>query len=107
MHDTAERVRRVQLRAGELHRKRERRLLGGLASLCVLLAFSLVGTVGIMTGGGRGCTVLGSYGAILLHDDAGGYVLASVLAFTVGVVVTALCIRHRKKEKEKSKEEEQ
>ena len=37
------------------------------------------------------------YGTILLHEDAGGYVLVAVISFTVAVVITALCIKFRKK----------
>ena len=37
------------------------------------------------------------YGAILLHEGAGGYVLVAVISFTVAVVITALCIKFRKK----------
>ena len=40
----------------------------------------------------------GMYGAILLHEDAGGYVLVAVISFTVAVVITALCIKFRKRE---------
>ena len=39
----------------------------------------------------------GMYGTILLHEDAGGYVLVAVISFTVAVVITALCIKFRKK----------
>ena len=37
------------------------------------------------------------YGTILLHEDAGGYVLVAVISFTVAVVITALCIKFQKK----------
>lgn len=97
MHDTAERIRRVQQRAGALRRKKENRFLGGLSSLCAVLAFFLVGAVGAMTGGGHCGTVPSLYGAMLLYEDAGGYVLAAVLAFTAAVVITVLCIRYRTK----------
>ena len=40
----------------------------------------------------------GMYGTILLHEGAGGYVLAAVISFTVAVVITALCIKFRKRE---------
>ena len=96
MHDTVERVRLVRLRAGELHRKRENRLLGGLVSLCAVLSFFLVGTIGVMTGGGRG-NVTGLYGTMLLFDEAGGYVLVGVVSFMVAVVITLICIRGEKK----------
>lgn len=107
MYDTAERVRRVQLRAGQLQRKRENRLLGGLTSLCVLLAFSLVGTVNAMTGGGQGGMVPGFFGAMLLYEDAGGCVLVGVLSFAAAVVITVLCMRSREKiKKNKNNAEE-
>jgi len=41
--------------------------------------------------------ITGMYGAILLHEDAGGYVLVAVISFTVAVVITALCIKFRKR----------
>ena len=106
MYDTAERVRQVRLRAGQLHRKRENRLLGGLSSLCAVLAFSLIGSIAAMTGGGQGGTVPGLYGAMLLFEDAGGYVLAAVLSFAIATVITVLCIRSREKSKEKYLKEE-
>ncbi|MCR4655796.1 MAG: hypothetical protein K5770_06160 [Lachnospiraceae bacterium] len=37
------------------------------------------------------------YGAFLLSPQAGGYVLAAVIAFVIGVVFTLLCQRYRKK----------
>ena len=36
-------------------------------------------------------------GTILLHEDAGGYVLVAVISFNVAVVITALCIKFRKR----------
>ena len=35
------------------------------------------------------------YGAFLLSREAGGYVLASVIAFVLGVTVTLLCLKYR------------
>ncbi len=97
MRDTAERIRLVQLRAGELRRKRENHFLRGLSSLCAVLAVALVGAVGAMTGGGQGGTVPGFYGAMLLRDGAGGYALVGVLSFMAGVVATALGFRYGRK----------
>ena len=61
---------------------------------CIL---SLVGAMGIMQN--KPINVTGMYGTILLHEDAGGYVLVAVISFTVAVVITALCIKFRKKDK--------
>lgn len=105
MYDTAERVRQVQLRAGELHRKRENRFLSGLTFLCTMLAFTLIETISVITDSRAGDTVSGLYGTMLLYDDAGSYVLTAVLAFTIGVVITVLCIRHKGKEKFKGEQQ--
>ena len=101
MRNTAERVRQVRLRAGELSRDRENRLLGGLTFLCAALALSLIGIVGAMTGSwvGSGGTAPDFCGAMLLYEDAGGYVLVGVLSFAAAVLITVLCIRSREKAK--------
>ena len=46
----------------------------------------------------RPINATGMYGTILLHEGAGGYVLVAVISFTVAVVITALCIKFRKRE---------
>ncbi|WP_172679285.1 Ig-like domain-containing protein, partial [Blautia obeum] len=61
-----------------------------LSVLCTLLFLSLVGTMGMMQS--QPIDITGMYGTILLHEDAGGYVLVAVISFTVAVVITALCI---------------
>ena len=64
---------------------------------CVPVLFlSLVGAMGIMQS--RPINATGMYGTILLHEGAGGYVLVAVISFTVAVVITALCIKFRKRE---------
>jgi len=103
MPDKSQWVRRVKLRIRELQRRSENRIIGGLSAACAALALSLIGAIGATTGGGRGgATEL--YGAMLLYDDAGGYVFAGVLAFMAGVVVTVLCIRHRRITEKQSEE---
>ena len=39
----------------------------------------------------------GMYGAILLHEGVGGYVLEAVISFTAAVVLTVLYIKFRKR----------
>ena len=43
----------------------------------------------------------GVFGAMLLREDAGGYVLVAVVSFAAAVVITALCFRLRSKENRK------
>ena len=95
MYDTEKRIELVKKRMHEYHRRQERRTVCRLSVLCTLLFLSLVGTMGRMQS--QPIDITGMYGTILLHEDAGGYVLVAVISFTVAVVITALCIKFRKR----------
>ena len=73
MYDTEKRIELVKKRMHEYHRRQERRTVCRLSVLCTLLFLSLVGAMGIMQS--QPINVTGMYGTILLHEDAGGYVL--------------------------------
>ena len=45
--------------------------------------------------------VMGCFGAMLLREDAGGYVLVAVVSFAAAAAITALCFRLRNREKQK------
>lgn len=98
MHNAAERIRRVKLRAEEIRRKRENKFLGSLFTLCLLLSTFLVGIIGKMGGGGR-CAVVGFYGSTLMYENAGSYVLVGVISFVAAVIITVLCVRSKDKYK--------
>lgn len=66
-----------------------------LSVLCALLFLSLLGTVGTVQS--QPMDAAGMYGAILLHEGVGGYVLEAVISFTAAVVLTALYIKFRKR----------
>ena len=95
MYDTEKRVRLVKKRVLEKRYWQERSLICRLSVLCMVLFVLLVGTAGAVTGQTQ-ITAQGMYGAILLHEDAGGYVLTGVVSFAAAVV-TALCIRLKEK----------
>ena len=95
MYDTEKRIELVKKRMHEYHRRQERRTVCRLSVLCTLLFLSLVGTMGMMQS--QPIDITGMYGTILLHEDAGGYVLVAVISFTVAVVITAFCIIFRKR----------
>lgn len=94
MHDTAERIKRVKLRARELQRTNKTRLISAFSALCIILSLSLAGVIGVMTGGSSG-NVSGLYGTMLLYEDAGGYALVGIIAFVTAVIITTLCMRYR------------
>ena len=97
MYDTARRVVLVKKRAREIRRRQQRREVGSLSALCVLLLAALMRTADTVVGPGM-AAAQGSFGAMLLREDAGGYVLVGVVSFAAAVVITALCFRLRSKE---------
>lgn len=99
MYDTTERVRRVKQTALRLIQKRERAALRRLGTLCTVLALGLTGAMAHFIGGPPGAAVQGAYGATLLADSAGGYVLVGVASFTVAAVLTVVCMRLHEREK--------
>ena len=57
-------------------------------------------TAGTVVGPGQ-TSAWGVFGAMLLREDAGGYVLVAVVSFAAAAVITALCFRLRKRENQK------
>ena len=97
MYDTARRVALVKQRVRENTRRRQRRGIYGLSAACMLLFVVLMQTAGIVVGPGQP-EAWGVFGAMLLREDAGGYVLVAVVSFAAAAVITALCFRLRSKE---------
>ena len=97
MYDTARRVALVKQRVRENTRRRQRRGIYGLSAACMLLFAVLMQAVGTVAGPGQP-EAWGVFGAMLLREDAGGYVLVAVVSFAAAVVITALCFHLRKKE---------
>lgn len=97
MYDTATRVALVKRRVRENVRRRRRREVGALSAACMLLSAALMQTAGMVVGPGR-THAQGEFGAMLLREDAGGYVLVGVSCFAAATAITALCFRLRRKE---------
>ena len=100
MYDTARRVALVKQRVRENTRRRQRREVGGLSAVCLLLLAALMQTAGTVVAPGQ-TAAWGVFGAMLLREDAGGYVLVAVVSFAAAAVITALCFRLRIREKQK------
>ncbi len=93
-YDVDEALRRTLERASALRARSARRRISALSagagvSLCALAA------LGYALAAQGTALVEADYGAFLLPSHAGGYVLAGVLAFAAGVLVTLLCLRYR------------
>ena len=108
MYDTARRITLVKQRVRENTRRRQRRGVGGLSAVCLLLLAALMESADALIAPGQ-TAAWGAFGAMLLRQDAGGYVLVAVVSFAAAVVVTVFCTRLRKnnKQQEQTKEDEE
>ena len=105
MSDTARRVALVKQRVRENTRRRQRREAISLSAACMLLCAALTQAADALIVRGQ-TAAQGIFGAMLLREDAGGYVLVGVAAFTAAVVLTVVCMRLHEREKQKQKHEE-
>ena len=97
MYDTARRVALVKQRVRENTRRRQRREVISLSAACILLCAALMQTAGTVVAPGQ-TAAWGVFGAMLLREDAGGYVLVAVVSFAAAAAFTALCFRLRNRE---------
>ena len=97
MYDTARRVALVKQRVRENNRRRQRRGIYGLSAACMLLFAVLMQAMSTVVRPGQ-TAAWGVFGAMLLREDAGGYVLVGVVSFAAAAVITALCFRLRNRE---------
>ena len=100
MYDTARRVALVKQRVRENNRRRQRRGIYVLSAACMLLFAVLTQAANTVIGPGQ-TAAWGVFGAMLLREDAGGYVLVAVVSFAAAAAITALCIRLRIRENQK------
>ena len=100
MYDTARRVALVKQRVRENTRRRQRREVISLSALCLLLFTALAKGADALIVQGQ-TAAQGIFGAMLLREDAGGYVLVAVVSFAAAAAITALCIRLRIRENQK------
>lgn len=93
-----EQLHEIMQRGERLRQRKERRMtrsLAASASALFVLPAACIGAFG--EAGYAGTTTV--YGSFLLSAEAGGYVLAAVIAFALGVVVTVLLHRYKGRDK--------
>ena len=100
MYDTARRVALVKQRVRENTRRKRQRGIYGMSAACMLLFAVLTQAAGTVVAPGQTAT-WGVFGAMLLREDAGGYVLVAVVSFAAAAAITALCFRRRSRENQK------
>ena len=100
MYDTARRVALVKQRVRENTRRRQRREAISLSAFCLMLFTALAGAADALIVRGQ-TAAWGVFGAMLLREDAGGYVLVAVVSFAAAAAITALCFQLRIRENQK------
>ena len=100
MYDTAKRVALVKQRVRENTRRRQWRGIYGLSAACTLL-FAVMMQAADVVAVQEQTAAWGVFGAMLLREDAGGYVLVAVVSFAAAAAITALCMRFRIRENRK------
>ena len=106
MYDTAKRVALVKQRVRENNRRRQRLEAMSLSAACMLLCAVLTQAAGTVVGPGQP-KAWGVFGAMLLRQDAGGYVLVAVVSFAAAAAITALCFRLHEREKRNGESNEE
>ena len=100
MYDTARRVALVRQRVRKNTRRRQQHDIYGLSAACMLLFAVLMQAMSTVVRPGQ-TAAWGVFGAMLLREDAGGYVLVAVVSFAAAAAFTALCFRLRNRENQK------
>ena len=102
MYDTERRVALVKQRVRENTRRRQRHEAISLSAACMLLFAVLMQAADALIAPGQ-AAAWGSFGTMLLREDAGGYVLVGVASFTAAAVLTVVCMRlHEREKREKN-----
>jgi len=84
-------------RSQVIRRNREKRFLRAMTGVSCVLLGALVFLISVLSAPGpaEGSTTV--MGAFLLPSQAGGYILVAVIAFAIGVIVTMITERYRKR----------
>lgn len=93
---TETRMREIRSRTRQYRKRYETRLLSCL-TLCSLFLLASIGVLFRSVQSPGVASVADCYGAVLLRDGAGAYVVIGIAAFAIGVTVTVLCIRLKNK----------
>ena len=93
---TETRIREIRSRTRQYRKRYETRLLSCL-KMCSLFLLTGIGILFRRLQTPGVAAVANGYGAVLLRDGAGAYVVIGLFAFVIGVTVTVLCIRLKNK----------
>ena len=95
-YTTEEALAEIMTRRDQIILRRDRRACRKLSGAAGALFAVLVLVIALLPGKATVSSSGSVYGSFLLSQEAGGYVLAAVIAFALGVCVTLLCLKVKK-----------
>lgn len=101
-----ERISEIKKRTKKKRQKLEDRVTSVWAACSVCFMISICMILGQVKMPGI-AAVANGYSSVLLRDGASGYVVTAIIAFMVGMTVTIICIRYRKKKQNQLQEEKE
>jgi len=105
-YETDEAIRMIEKKALELKIKQLRTRIVILSGVALSVLIFSVALLYQFSGFGSPDTIpMYGFGALMLSDDAGGYVLVGVLSFVFAVVITLGCIKCVRIRREKQAEQ--
>lgn len=101
-YETDEAIRMIEKKALDLKIRQLRTRIGILSGVALSIMIFSIALLYQFSGFGSPDTIqMYGFGALMLSDDAGGYVLVGVLSFVLAVVITLGCIKFVKIRREK------
>lgn len=91
-----EALKEILRRSEQITVQRDLKLTRALSAAACALFAALIAVIALLPSHGAALPAGSVYGAFLLSAEAGGYVLAAVIAFALGVLVTLLSQRRRR-----------
>ena len=99
-YTTEEALAEIMRRSDQIMIRRDRRACRRLSGAAGALLTALVLVIALLPETAATAYNGSVYGSFLLSAEAGGYVLAAVIAFALGVVITLLCLKQRQKNRD-------
>ncbi len=98
-YTTEKAIKEIKRRARTIRQKHDRRVTNILASTACISLTALFAVIGGFSGS-EISKAQTEYGAFIISVESGGYILASVLGFVLGIVVTIGVKRSKEKDLE-------
>lgn len=98
-YSSEEALSEIMKRSKQVVIARERRTCQLLLGLVAVTFAGLIAVITTLQGENKVQSETTVYGAFLLRQEAGAYVLTAMIAFALGIIVTLLCLKYKKQRK--------